>query len=139
MVHAIYGVKSLTEVEVITSSRKYELKIFDFAGHTQGLVVVDKEGPFRFNPVFTFYLFTNFQVIFVSSDRSESEMLQYMQVNNTKYGIPINMDEVLETDPLFPFQEILKIIICFFHQNVVFVYSFSLTFFFGSETRGSLR
>ena len=53
MVHAIYGVKSLTEVEVITSSRKYELKIFDFAGHTQGLVVVDREGQFRFDPVFT--------------------------------------------------------------------------------------
>ena len=44
-------------------------------------MVVDREGQFRFDPVFTFYLFTNFQVIFVSSDRSESEMLQYMQVN----------------------------------------------------------
>ena len=53
MVNAIYGFKSLTEVEVITSSRKYELKIFDFAGLTQGLVVVDKEGQFRFDPVFT--------------------------------------------------------------------------------------
>ena len=46
--------KVLTEVEVITSSRKYELKIFDFAGHTQGLVVVDMEGQFRFDPVFIF-------------------------------------------------------------------------------------
>ena len=49
MVHAIYGVKSSSS----TSSRKYELKIFDFAGHTQGLVLVDREGQFRFDPVFT--------------------------------------------------------------------------------------
>ena len=35
------------------TSRKQELKIFDFAGHTQGLVLVDREGQFRFDPVLT--------------------------------------------------------------------------------------
>ena len=51
MIMAIYGVKGFTKIGVITSSRKQELKIFDFAGHTQGLVLVDREGQFRFDPV----------------------------------------------------------------------------------------
>ena len=42
-------------------------------------MVVDREGQFRFDPFFCYFV-TTVQVIFVSSDRSESEMLQYMQV-----------------------------------------------------------
>ncbi len=44
-----------------------------------------------------------------------------MKVDKAEYGVPINMDKVLEIDPFFPLQKLSKIIICFLHQNVIFV------------------